>query len=122
MTEPGHQQERRSEMRHHTSQDRLSWVREKEDVSHTGWVSNVAESSIAFVTPTRDQPTPGEAIELTFGFGSQSRQHQRVRVTRTVPYDQFFSIVGCRSESAERKKAGPPQPINGGTGPSLSLP
>lgn len=101
MTESRREQERRSEGRRCAPAHRISWTRENATRTCTGWVSNVAASGIAFVTPTRDQPAPGEAIELTFDPGSRSPRHRRVRVARTAPYDRFMSIVGCRNEPAQ---------------------
>ena len=101
MTGPRCQQERRAEVRRGAPADRLSWMRDQATRMHTGWVNDVAASSIAFVTPTRDKPSPGEAVELTFGTGSRAPQHRWVRVTRTAPYDRFFSLIGCRNEPAE---------------------
>ncbi len=101
MSESGQQPERRSEVRRRAPARHISWTPENATRTYTAWVSDVAESSIAFVTPTRDRPAPGEAIELTFDPGGSAPRYREVRVARTAPYDRFFSIVGCRYEPAE---------------------
>ena len=98
MTQPVPQQEQRSEMRRRAPADRLSWTRENATKTFTGWVSDVATSSIAFVTPTRDRPDLGEAIELTLDSGSQYPRRRAVRVARTALHDGLFSIVACRND------------------------
>ena len=100
MTESCNRQERRSEVRQRVPANRISWTRENAAKAFTGWVSDVATSNIAFVTPTRDQPTLGEMIELTLDPQSRSPRHRSVRVTRTAPHDRFFSLVACRNEAA----------------------
>ncbi|MGB2984956.1 MAG: hypothetical protein WBE26_03655 [Phycisphaerae bacterium] len=99
MTELTHQQERRSEVRRCAPATRVSWAREDATKTCTGWVSDIATSSISFVTPTRDRPTPGEPIELTLNAGSQLPQHHAVRVARTESHDQLFSLVACRTDA-----------------------
>ena len=101
MTESRHQQERRAEVRRSMPARRVSWTRENATRTVTGWASDIANNSIAFVTPTRYQPASGEAIELTFDAGSQSPQYRSVRVVRTAPHDQFLSLVACRNEPDE---------------------
>ncbi len=103
MSEPGHQQERRSETRQSAPTKRLVWARENDAQTSTGWVSEIATRSVAFVTPTRCHPTPGEAIELTFDPSGPSPQHREFRVVRAAPYDEYFSIVGCESEGPEEQ-------------------
>lgn len=100
MTEPTHQYERRSELRRRAPATRISWAREGAAKICTGWVSDVATSSIAFVTPTREKPNPGETILLTLKAGSRSPQHHTVRVAHTSPHDQLFSLVACRTDEA----------------------
>lgn len=102
MTNARHQQDKRSEVRYRAPADRVSWTGETATRTVAGWVSNVATSGIAFVTPTREQPAPGETIEVTFGAGGPTPQHRTVRVAHTAPYDRFFSVVGCRNEPAEK--------------------
>lgn len=97
MTEPTHQDERRSEIRRRAPATRISWAREGAAKTCTGWVSDVAASSIAFVTPTREKPSAGEVIELTLGATGRSPQHRSVRVAHTLPHDQLFSLVACRT-------------------------
>ena len=101
MTGSQPQCEGRSEVRQPAATNRISWTREDATETYTGWVSDVATSSIAFVPPTRYQPAPGEAIELTFNAGSQSPHYQRVRVARTTPHDRYFSLVACQTEPPE---------------------
>ena len=101
MTQQGFQRERRSEARHRAPTNHISWAQENASGTHPGWLNDVAASSIAFVTSRRDQPSPGEAIELTFTPGGPCPQRRLVRVVRTAPYDRFFSLVGCRNEPAE---------------------
>ena len=103
MTGQASQQERRAEVRRGACADRISWLRDQATRTHTGWINDVAASSIAFVTPTRDKPSPGEAVELTFGTGSRAPQRRWVRVTSTVPYDRFFSLIGCRDEPPKER-------------------
>ncbi len=98
MTTPDLQRERRSEARNAASNDRISWTHEEARQIYTGWVSDTASSSVAFVTPTRSHPSPGESIELTFAPGGSRPQHRRVRVMRIAPYDRFFSLVGCHDD------------------------
>ncbi len=100
MTEPTHQHERRSEVRRRAPATRISWAREDAANICTGWVSDIATSSIAFVTPTREKPNPGEMILLTLNAGSRSPQHRMVQVARTSPHDQLFSLVACRTAAA----------------------
>lgn len=101
MTGSGNRLECRSEVRRPMPADRLAWTRDTAARVYTGWTNDLAASSIAFVTPSRDQPTPGEAIELRLGCPGRTPQHRRVRVVRIAPYDRFFSIVGCRREPAK---------------------
>ena len=63
--------------------------------------NGVAACSIGFVTPKRDQPSPGGVIELTFGPASPLPQHRLVSVVRAAPFDRFLSIIGCRNEPPE---------------------
>ena len=105
MNESGCQPERRLEARRHAPAERISWVREDATRANAGWVNDVAESGIAFVTPARDQPSPGELIELTFNPGGPSPRHRLVRVARFGPYDSFFSVVGWRNKTAENRSA-----------------
>ena len=62
-------QDRRLEERRHVPVKRIAWMRADPSKAFTGWVSDTATSSLAFVTPTRDQPSAGEEIELTIGVG-----------------------------------------------------
>ncbi|UCE59224.1 MAG: hypothetical protein JSU63_17490 [Phycisphaerales bacterium] len=103
MNGPEHQQDRRSETRQSTPTERLAWARENDKQTSTGWVSNIATRSVAFVTPTRSLPSPGEAIELTFGSSGPSPQHREFRVVRAAPYDEFFSVVGCESAESQEQ-------------------
>lgn len=99
MTEPGRNEERRSEVRRRARAERISWARKDAAKTSTGWVSDVSTSGISFVTPTRDLPAPGEAIELTLNAGGRSPRHQSVRVARTAPRDRLFSLVACRTDA-----------------------
>ena len=101
MSRAGHQRERRCEVRRPAPANHVAWAQEQATSTHPGWVNDVAASSISFVTPKRDRPSPGQAIELTFDPGSPSPRHRLVRVVRADPYDRFFSIVGCRDELAD---------------------
>jgi len=103
MSEPAYQSERRSEVRQTTPADRISWVRERATRTCAGWVSNVSPSGIALIAPTRDRPTPGERIELTFDPESRAPRYKRVQVVRTAPYDRFFSVIGCMEDFAEER-------------------
>ena len=94
--------ERRREPRRHAPANRISWTREGATETVSGWVSDVAESSIAFVTPARHHLVAGEPIALTLHAGTPSEQHRYVRVVRTSRYDGFFSVVGCRDEPKSR--------------------
>ena|GEM_PF-5139992 len=105
MNESGRQPERRSEVRGRAPAERIAWAREDATRTNAGWVNDVAESGIAFVTPARDRPSPGELIELTFDPGGPSPRHRLVRVARIAPYDRFFSVVGCRNNPAENRSA-----------------
>ena len=101
MTSPAARSERRSEARRPAPANHICWAQETATTTHPGWVNDLAASSIAFVTPQRDQPSPGEVIELTFGPGSPLPQHRLVRVARAAPFDRFLSIIGCRNEPAQ---------------------
>ena len=103
MTESWQPLERRSEPRRVVAARRVSWAREDATRTCTGWVSDVATSSVAFVTPTRDRPAPGEAIVLTLDAGGRSPRHHSVRVVRTEPHDRLFSLVACRTEATEQR-------------------
>ena len=93
---PLHQRpQRRAEQRRPAASCRLCWARIDAAGTATGWVKDVGPSSIAFVTPTRDRPAPGEAIDVAFGAATPSPRHQNVRVARIAPFDRFFSLVGC---------------------------
>ena len=105
MNKSGCQPERRLEVRRRAPAERISWAREDATGTNAGWVNDVAESGIAFVTPSRDQPSPGELIELTFNPRGPSPRHRLVRVARIAPYDRFFSVVGCRNKTAENRSA-----------------
>ena len=96
MSESGIKQDRRSQPRRRTPANRVSWTRENADRVCTGWVSDVATSSVAFVTATRDQPAPGEALELTLGATGPHPQYRHVRVARLAPFDSRFTLVACR--------------------------
>ncbi len=98
MTGSSNHQDRRSEPRR-PAVDRISWIRDTATRAHSGWMSDVAATGIAFVTPTRDLPAPGEAIDLKVGCGGVSPDYRRVRVVRAAPYDRFFSTIGCRDET-----------------------
>ena len=104
MTELSQYEERRSEVRLPASAERISWAR-KDAVSTTGgWLSDVATSSISFVTPTRDSPVPGDAIELTLNASGRSPQHRSVRVARTAPHDRLLSLVACRTDATSQQR------------------
>ena len=96
MTMSGQTSEQRSEVRRRVPTSRIAWTRLDATRAFTGWVSDIAESSVSFVTPTRDTPRPGEAIELTFDVGTEVERYQAVQVARTAPHDRFFSIVACQ--------------------------
>lgn len=98
MTELSQKEERRSEVRKRAPAERISWAKEDATKTSTGWVSDVATSSISFVTPTRDLPVPGETIELTLNGNGPLPLHRSVRVTRTAPHDRLFSLVTCRTD------------------------
>lgn len=100
MTESKSRQERRSEVRRRAPAARISWTREDAARTCSGWVNDVAPSSISFVTPNRDLPAPGEAIELTWNAGGPSPQYHSLRVARTAPHDRLFSLVACRTLAA----------------------
>jgi hypothetical protein len=89
--------EQRSEVRRRVPTCRIAWTRPDATHAFTGWISDVADSSVSFVTPTRDIPKPGEAIELTFDAGMQNERYRAVQVARTAPYDRFFSVVACQN-------------------------
>ena len=99
MTELNQKEERRSEVRRRAPAERISWTREDAAKISTGWVSDVATSSISFVTPTRDLPMPGETIELTLNSSGQIPRHRSVRVARTAPHDRLFSLVACHTDA-----------------------
>ena len=90
------QAERPAEVRCARVAERICWTRENADSTHTGWVSNTSRNSVAFITPRRDQPSPGEHIELTFGAGGRAPQHTAAEVLRTEPYDRYFSLIACK--------------------------
>ncbi len=100
MTELNRKEERRCDLRQGAPAERIWWAREDAAKTSTGWVSDVATSSISFITPTRDLPVPGEAIELTLHAGSRLPQHRSVRVARTAPHDRLFSLVACHTDAA----------------------
>jgi hypothetical protein len=98
MSESQDRNEQRVRVRQSAPAKRISWVQKDASRTHVGWVNDADTAGIAFVTPTRDKPSPGESIELTFGPQGPSPRHSRVRVIHTTPYDRFFSIVGCQTE------------------------
>ncbi len=100
MTEPTHENERRSEVRRGAPATRISWARKGSDKLCTGWVSDITTSGIAFVTSTREKPDPGEMILLSLNAGNRSPQHHTVRVAHISPHDQLFSLVACRTAAA----------------------
>ncbi len=91
--------ERRSQPRRPAPAKRVSWARPDAPKTCTGWISDVAESSVAFVTPRRDTPTVGEAIDLTLDTGRRSQRHRVAQVARTAPHDRYFNLVACRTDS-----------------------
>ncbi len=99
MSEPQSQQERRSEVRRRVPAKRISWTRESGTEVCSGWMSDVASSSVAFVAPTRNLPALGEAIELTFDAQGSHARHRSARVVRTARQDRFFSVVACRTQT-----------------------
>lgn len=90
------QDDRRAEARREIGTPRITWTRPKTAGIHTGWVSDVAKTSVTFVTPTRDRPTPGEAINLAPATAAPIPLHKSVQVVRVSPFDRYFSVVGCR--------------------------
>jgi hypothetical protein len=90
------QPERRAEVRCAGVAERICWTRDDVGGSHTGWVNDTSRNGVAFITPRRDQPSPGEQIELTFGAGGRTPQHTAAQVLRTEPYDRYFSLVACK--------------------------
>ena len=102
MTTATHKPERRQEVRHHAPANYITWAQENESIVHPGWLNDQARSSIAFVTPTDQQPAPGQTLDLTVEAASSSPHHQRVRVVRAAPYDRFFSIIGCLTEADDQ--------------------
>ncbi len=102
MTESKQTANRRAEARRRTSPDRIVWTRETAGETHSAWLSDVAASSVAFLTPTRHQPLPGEQIELTFRPQDPSQQYQSVRVVRAAPFDRFFSLIVACSALEEK--------------------
>jgi hypothetical protein len=88
--------ERRGEIRRPGLAERISWAREDATTLHTGWVNDTSPAGVAFITPRRFQPAPGDRIELTFGAAGRVHQHAQARVLRTEPYDRYFSIVACQ--------------------------
>jgi len=97
------QDERRGEIRRSAPTERISWVGDNATKTNAGWVNDLAESSMAFVTPTRDLPSPGDNIEVTFGTDGPSALRQSVLVVRTAPYDRFFSMVACQGAPAQQQ-------------------
>jgi len=95
MTTSRPKREQRSEVRRRIPTCRIAWTRPDATHAFSGWVSDMADSSVSFVTPTRDTPKPGEAIELTFDVGTAAEHYQSVQVARTAPHDRFFSLVAC---------------------------
>ena len=77
---------------------RVSWTRLQSDTSHTGWISDEAPSGIAFVTPTRERPEPGDCLVLTVGANGPVPRQRSVKVVHTSPYDRLFTLVGCRDD------------------------
>ncbi len=98
MSEPQSPRERRSEVRRRVPAKRISWTRESGAETCSGWMSDVASSSVAFVAPTRNLPAIGEAIELTFDAQSIHPRHRSARVARTARQVRFFSVVACRTQ------------------------
>ena len=92
----GRPAERRAEARCCGVAERICWNREDAVSAHTGWVNDTSPSGVAFLTARRDQPSPGEEIELTFGAGGRAPHHAHAQVLRTEPYDRYFSVVACK--------------------------
>jgi len=90
------QLERRAEVRCAGVAERIRWAREDAGSTHTGWVNDTSRNGVTFITPRRDQPSPGEHIELTFGVGGRAPQHTAAEVLRAEPYDRYFSLVACK--------------------------
>ncbi len=95
--------DQRLEVRRRVPTYRIAWTRPDATHAFTGWVSDVAESSVSFVTPTRVMPKRGEAIELTFDVGTKAERYQSAQVARTAPHDRFFSLVACQKMPGEGK-------------------
>ena len=96
------QHERRGEIRRSAPAERISWVGDSATKTNAGWVNDLADSSMAFVTPTRDMPSPGDTIEVTFGTDGPSALRQSVLVVRTAAYDRFFSTVACQGTPVQQ--------------------
>ena len=88
--------DRRAEARRDVGAARIAWTRRNIAGIQTGWVSNIARRGVAFITPTRDRPAPGDTIGLAPGSTEPVSVQPSVRVVRVTPYDQYFSLVGCR--------------------------
>lgn len=97
--DPAHH-DRRATSRRASIAERICWTSFDPAVTHPGWLNDLAPDSVAFVTPIRDKPRPGDRIEITRGVATEMPKHQSVRVVRTASYDRYFAIVGCRAETS----------------------
>ena len=86
--------------RRHATRDtetnrRIGWVRVGKDTTHAGWVKDMAADGIAFITPIRDQPRIGDALDVTVDAYGQRPECHRVHVKRVSSFDGFFTLVAC---------------------------
>lgn len=97
MTTLSSPQNRRTADRRPSPEDRIIWTRESPCEYRTAWVHDLAPFGISFITPTLDQPKPGESLELTVGLGDSVPSTQNVRVVHVERFGRYFSVVGCEN-------------------------
>lgn len=106
MKDTPRQQERRAAARYASPPIRVDWRRgaRSNGGPTAAWLRDTSTCGVSFVTATAYRPNPGDSIELTFGEREPHPRRRQVRVVRTVPYDRFFSTVGCEIAEAAGAK------------------
>lgn len=85
--------DRRREERHPVG-GRIHWTRAGRSLAFTGWLSDVSDSSVSFISSSRNSLRPGEEIEVTKDSGGLPPHFQIIRIT---PFDEKLSLIACRA-------------------------
>jgi hypothetical protein len=86
--------DRRRETRHQAA-GQVEWNVTQLPDMHVGWLSDISESGVSFVTPRSLVPPAQETIEMA-PLGLPTRVY---RIVRETEYDGRNSLVACRHTS-----------------------